>query len=472
VQRREERIILAALVAAVGSIAVSLVAAPAVPFMIRSQILHVTLETSAAGVAFLAALLVLGRFQRRRQLRDLLQVAAFLFFALANLLFVVAPAIAGHPATDPFDVWAAFGARLFGGLCFLASAWLGPRRVHRRGAAVLLVAAVGVCLLLIATVVGVFADRLPTALGLPASAAFDPAALAAYRASTVGRVFGFGLMAGAAVGFARQLRRGAPEFTAWLGGGAVLFAAAQLHFALFPSMHAQVVYTGDYLRFGFYVMVLVGSIREIMTHSRQLVAGAASEERRRIARELHDGLAQELAFIYTTLDRAQDTSSCPVHHGVLANAARRALDESRRAIDALSTPADESLPSLLTRLAADLESRDDIRIELDAPPVPGLPPETREELFRIAREAINNAVRHSGSPTIRVWLRTDPDLELHVRDDGCGFRTGEVEVTGQGFGLTSMRERAEALGGALHIRSAPDNGTEVTAVFPGGATHR
>ena len=96
-----------------------------------------------------------------------------------------------------------------------------------------------------------------------------------------------------------------------------------------------------------------------------------------------------------------------------------------------------------------------------------VPLATREALVRISREAVANAVRHGSAGQVRLTLSRADDLRLTVSDDGCGFDPGaRARTPAAGFGLVSMRERAEALGGTLAVVSAPGAGTTIDVVVP------
>jgi signal transduction histidine kinase len=179
---------------------------------------------------------------------------------------------------------------------------------------------------------------------------------------------------------------------------------------------------------------------------------AVLEDRRRIARDLHDGLAQELAFIVA------ETS------GPAAKAAERALDESRRAIAALTRRVDEPLDVALLQAAEEVAHRVGTQVRFDGERVPDVPGETREALIRIVREAVTNAARHGGAERVRIELANGDGLRLRIADDGAGFVPGATRPGG--FGLVSMRERAEALGGSFQVESEPGAGTAIEVVVP------
>jgi signal transduction histidine kinase len=211
-----------------------------------------------------------------------------------------------------------------------------------------------------------------------------------------------------------------------------------------------------------------GAARESSRYQRGLAEAAMLEERRRIARELHDGLAQELAFIATKsrglFEGLSEPSKRELAH--LAAAAERALDESRRAITALSAPAGESFEAALSQTVEQVANRVGIRAEIVVDPKVDVPAATKEALLRVVREAVTNASRHGGAANVRVQLSNGDALRLIVSDDGSGFDTAALERDSDHFGLKTMAERVHALGGELRISSTPIAGTKIEAVLP------
>ena len=148
-------------------------------------------------------------------------------------------------------------------------------------------------------------------------------------------------------------------------------------------------------------------------------------------------------------------------------AAERALDESRRAIAALTQPPDEYFDRALAQAAFEVANRVGTRLALELDPGVRVPARTQEQLIRIVREAVTNAARHGRAETVTVALTNGDGLTLLIADDGLGF---EPDATnGLGFGLVSMTERARALGGELRVVSAPAGGTAVRVVLPQAA---
>jgi signal transduction histidine kinase len=193
----------------------------------------------------------------------------------------------------------------------------------------------------------------------------------------------------------------------------------------------------------------------------ELERRATAEERRRIARDLHDGLAHELAFIAS---KARGTGTGPNAREV-ASAADRALDEARRAITVLSSSEPQSLTRALTQTAEDLGARLGVPVLLDLDKSFDVPPPVAEQLLRVVREAITNAAVHGRPRAVTITLQADDDARrLVIGDDGCGF--DPAESAGRGFGLVSMRERAASIGAGFDVRSAPGLGTRIAVVLP------
>lgn len=191
---------------------------------------------------------------------------------------------------------------------------------------------------------------------------------------------------------------------------------------------------------------------------------ATAEERRRIARELHDGLAHELAFIASKTRGWAGNRPVTLDVRELSGAADRALDEARRAITVLSVPQPQSLDCAIAQTAEDLGSRFGIAVDLDLAKDVDLPGEITENVLRIVREALTNAAMHGRSARVQVRLEQDDGLRLVVEDDGCGFDT-ESRPHSSGFGLLSMEERAARVGAAFSVNSSPARGTRVEVAF-------
>jgi signal transduction histidine kinase len=197
---------------------------------------------------------------------------------------------------------------------------------------------------------------------------------------------------------------------------------------------------------------------------RKLKEQAKTEERRRIARELHDGLAHELAFIASKTRGAAAGAATSREVRELAGAADRALDEARRAITVLSVTEPQSLDDAISQTVEDLGSRLGVAWDLQLADDVHVPGEVTENLLRIVREAITNAANHGASEHVRVSLEQSAQLRLVIEDDGCGFDP-DGQVASGGFGLLSMQERAARVGAVLSVDSIPEQGTRVAVAF-------
>jgi signal transduction histidine kinase len=244
--------------------------------------------------------------------------------------------------------------------------------------------------------------------------------------------------------------------------GFVVLAVAWLDYLLVPLPGNGHLYAGDVLKLAAYASILCGCLIELRAVQRRLAERVAVDERRRMAREMHDGLAQELAFIASysqRLDQTGDDAATVVH---LKAAAERALHDSRTTIAVLTSPGDAPLDMLIARTAESFRSRFGVAVELDLEPSLILDGERRNAILRILHEALTNAVRHGAASQIVVRLAGGRcESHLTIADDGCGFDVAAAVRAGRGLGLISMGERAEVLGGDLNVVSSPGSGTAV-----------
>ena len=262
----------------------------------------------------------------------------------------------------------------------------------------------------------------------------------------------------ASLAFMRQATRHRDELVRWLGPACALGGFARVNYVLFPSLYSGWLYTGDLLRTGSYALLLVGAAREISRYWSAHARTAVLEDRRRLARELHDGVVQELGYIRAE-SYAIDTDDKLRER--IQTACDRALDEARGAVDALGRSPDEPLGFVLHRAARQVAERYGGRVVVDLDDSVDADPDQRHALVRITREAVSNAIRHGSAGSIRIRLVRDQDRRrLVVEDDGRGFDVAAVSG-GTGFGLTSMRERALGLPGGFDLSSVPGRGTTV-----------
>jgi signal transduction histidine kinase len=196
------------------------------------------------------------------------------------------------------------------------------------------------------------------------------------------------------------------------------------------------------------------------------------EERKRLGFDLHDGVCQELVGIGILIESARRRGMSEPADPTLELAQRylhqvgehlRMLARDLRPLQLSDLGLGECLRALTSGMATET-----IRITVDFPTVlPRLAEETEVAVYRVAQEALANAVRHAGAHAVALTLSAaDRVLKLEVRDDGCGFDREAMRSTA--LGLIAMEERTIALGGRLHIRSEPGIGTTVSLECPLG----
>jgi signal transduction histidine kinase len=445
------------LTAALGLAATLLITSAGFAPAYQNRALHVAKETAGALVLLLVAALLVGRFSRRGTLQDLLALAGVLVVATKNLVFSVITAILSEISGGPTT--GMLGAALLAGAALSA-----PRLVRNRTRALVITAGASVVAFAVLSSIadifefpGAFTEEPETREELRLLSG-DPALVIA----DVGASILF-LLAGAA--FGRRAERETDEFQMWLGIGCTIAGIGYLNYALFPSSYTDFLYAGDLFRVAAVGIWGFGAIREISTYQAAFASAAVLEERRRVARDLHDGVAQELAFISSQLhwlrkDSADDETTTQIMQSV-----QRALDESRGAISALNRPLNEPLHLTLAHTAEEVAGRVGARLELDLDESVAVPPAWEEALPRIVREAVVNAVRHGGARTVTVHLRDGDGIWLRVEDDGQGFDVTQPRPENS-FGLMGMRERTESLGGQFRLSSEPGQGTSVEIVLP------
>ncbi|WP_256091090.1 PAS domain S-box protein [Nostoc sp. KVJ20] len=238
------------------------------------------------------------------------------------------------------------------------------------------------------------------------------------------------------------------EYSQWIAEREIWFSAR-----IAPIRHEQVIW-----------------IARDITLQKRAEAASILEERNRMAREIHDTLAQAFTGILAQVGAAKqvltdDSEATEAHLDLIKELARTGLVEARRSVVALRPQLLEegSLQSALHRLIAQLRTAamdTTLYYEIEGA-VYSLPTEVESNLLRIGQEALTNAIRHANADEIRVKLGYDRDqFCLRVQDNGQGFGVGSIPAS-EGFGLLGMSERAERIGAQLTIRSQPGEGTEM-----------
>ncbi|WP_146110048.1 sensor histidine kinase [Salinibacter sp. 10B] len=207
--------------------------------------------------------------------------------------------------------------------------------------------------------------------------------------------------------------------------------------------------------------------RAAIARSRRYLAQGREKERERLAQEIHDGPVQDLHGLHMQLNAAARTNGDQLE--TIGDELMRVTGELRAMSADLHPPALQQfgLPAALRSHADRLRDRtSDLQVDLDLPDeAPSLPEPVALSLFRVAQEAMNNAVQHGNANHIRVRLQcVDDTVELDVEDDGVGFTPPDDWHTladQDHYGLLGMQERAEAIGADLDISAAPGEGTHI-----------
>jgi signal transduction histidine kinase len=454
--------------------------------------LDLVLDTTAAFVTISAAGLLLVQYREGEEPVALFSASAFLLLAAGNVLAVLlALGAEGLSLVDAAvngerQQYAFIASRALAAGTLVAGGVFALRSTPGRPAARLVI---GLPLGALAALVSVVQVRLDI---LPSLLAFGPNGASAAEPDATMTALGVTLQLGAAAltvvaaFFSRRLWRTSHKVGhAYLAFALILASAAQLHAAVFPNIHPIQVSTADGLWLAFDLTILLG----IEAESRFVLAAmrrtngelarlretelehAAIEERNRLSRELHDGLAQALWFAKLKANRLASLAREPELAELTADITtgiETALNDARQAVMALRIGVDEedSLATLLGRYVDDFADRFAIRAEFERDrDLPRFPPRVEAELLHVAQEALTNVVRHADATRVRVRLASSSGrLSMAIQDNGCGFEPEAVRETG--YGLRGMRERAAMLDAELTIDSRPHDGTRVSIAVP------
>jgi signal transduction histidine kinase len=411
---------------------------------------RLVLDTAVAIVASMVAVLVAIRFRVEGSALDLLLTAGFAVIALGTFVYGVLPRLDDGDLTNR-EVWAGLGVELVATALIAAASFASARLSDRRrmlavavSGAVLATAGVGVVTALVE------ADGpLITTEGSRAAGA-----LVVFAALAV-------LALVATVGFGLRFRRFGRELDSWFALSLTLVVFADLHYVLAPALSTGYVLQGDFLRLLAYGVLLFGVGRAIGDAE---FGRAVADERARVARDIHDGLAQYLFAMSTHVSMLERGASLEELLPRLKQAATAAQQEARFAVLALSSasgtaPFDAALRRYIEFLAADGV----LEVELDIDPAVRLAPDEQIEIFRIVQEGLANARRHAGARTAWVTIQQRGGRRIvGVRDDGIGFEDENADL---GQGLKNMRSRAASIDGGFTLRSSPGAGTSIEVVL-------
>jgi signal transduction histidine kinase len=415
--------------------------------------LLLVLKTTMALVGLLVAVLAANRFQVDGLRTDLLLAAGFLVESLSTAAFAILPALGGG-SLRPSEVWMAALGGILGGALVAAAPFVGGRSRSRERALWDALGAASVVLLAAWILLHAHATQLP-ALTRVAGDTEPPGLASVLSVQAL-------LYLLAVVGWGRRLARTGDDLAQWLALGFTLQLFAALHLVLAPPRGTTFVAEGDFLRLFAFGLMLVGAWRAIRNAE---LGRAVAEERARVAREIHDGLAQYLFAVSTHAQML--AAGAPVEEvgPHLTQAASLAQQEARFAVLALSSasgtaPFDSALRRYVEFLTADGE----LEVDLEVDPAIRLAPDEQIEIFRIVQEGLGNVRRHANATRAELVIGQRPSGErfVAIEDDGEGFQS---EVTTGGQGLRNMRDRASSIEGGFSIRSTPGLGTALEVVL-------
>jgi signal transduction histidine kinase len=417
--------------------------------------LRLTLSTMVALAAGIVAVLAGIRFSVEGRRLDLALSLGFFASSLSTLAFSIAPVLGGQHLHRS-EGWAGVFGRITAWILIAAAPFLrGRTKLSRR--------ALGDACLGIATLLLVVWILLYThGANLPALSGNESGTRPVLMVTSLAAQALLNLVA--LVGFGLRFRSKNEDLDRWLGLGATLMLFASLHYLFTPQLSSGYVSQGDFLRVIAYGVLMVGAWRAIRFAE---FGRAVAEERARVAREIHDGLAQYLFAIAThaTMLETADDETRGATIASLREAAAAAQQEARFAVLALSSasgtaPFDAALRRYVDFLTADGE----LEVELDIDPSVRLAPDEQIEVFRIVQEGLANVRKHARATRADVTIgqRIDGERFVTIEDDGEGF-DGELRPAGQG--LKNIRARADSIDGGFTLKSLPGLGTALEVVL-------
>ena len=426
---------------------------PALRHAWETPSLALVLDTTIALAGGIVAVLAGIRFTVEGRRFDLLLSAGFFVAAASALVFEIAPVL-DDPVPSRVESWAAiFGALAASGLIAAAPFVRGSSRSRQRA----LGNAVAALLLLLAglwVMLGTLGLNLPALATGPTNP--DPPALLTLALSLQAV-----LSLVALLGFGLRYRNRGDDLSRWLASAATLSLFSALYRVFAPLTPATSVSVGDFLRVIAFGVLLVGVWQAI---SAAEFGRAVAEERARVAREIHDGLAQYLFAISTQVNMLETGAPLDQVLPRLKRASIAAQQEARFAVLALSSAGGSArFDSALRRYVEVLTADGELDVEVDVDRAVRLAPDEQIEVFRIVQEGLGNARRHAGAKHVEVEIgQRNGRRVVLVRDDGVGF---VEEETASGQGLENMRLRADAIQGELSLDSQPGRGTAIEVVL-------
>lgn len=415
---------------------------PSLPSSFELPQLLLVLNTSIALASALVAVLAGVRFVVDTRRTDLLLCTGFSIASLSILAFEIAPTLGGSTLERP-EAWAGLAGRILSAALIVGASFArGHARVPERAFLTVL----GVSLFALLVIWGSTRMTVQTLTDgstgpeLPLTIAFALLAL---------------LYLGAMIGFGLRFQADLEDLDSWLALAATLWLFSGFNSVFDPFLPVEKATLGDFLRLLGCTVLVVGVWRAIRSAE---FGRAVAEERARVAREIHDGLAQYLFALSTHLNMLRAGADLDTLLPRLEEVAALAQQEARFAVLALSSaggsaPFDAALRRYVEFLCADGELEVDIEIDPDI----RLAPDEQIEVFRIVQEGLGNVRKHANAHWAEIRIvEKHGQRRVVVRDDGDGF---EERKPGAGQGLKNMHRRAASIGADFTLSSEPGAGT-------------
>jgi signal transduction histidine kinase len=425
---------------------------PSLPTSYALPELGLVLATAIALAAAVLAVLAGIRFSVEGRRFDLLLATGFFLASASTLAFGIAPRLGGGALT-PAEAWSGIAAWLASLAAVAAAPFVRGRSRHRERALGEAIAGAAVLLCVLwsfARAAGPILPELETVSGseLP-------------RLLIVALALQALLSLVALVGFGLRFRAGGEDLDRWLALGATLMTFGALNDLFAPEAAGEAVSQGELLRVLAFGVLLAGAWRAVRAAE---FGRAVAEERARVAREIHDGLAQYLFALSTHATMLEGGAPLETTLPRLKEAAAMAQQEARFAVLALSSAGGASpFDTALRRYVEFLTADGLLEVELEIDPGVALAPDEQIEVFRIVQEGLANARKHAGATRVEVTIGARGERRVvTIRDHGDGFEESSVRA---GQGLRNMRERAAAIGGAFSLRTGRGAGTALEVVL-------
>jgi signal transduction histidine kinase len=417
--------------------------------------LRLVLQTTIVLAGAIVAVLAATQYAVDRARVNLLLASGFSVAAGSALAFSIVPILGGQPLHRT-EAWAGVAGRLLAASLIAVAALAHGRTQPGRRVVAQTIASLGLILVALWVVARALGPTLPVLVSRDDA---DPPFLLTIALSLQALLY---LVA--VIGFALRFRNGGRDLDRWIALGTTLLLFGSLNYVLSPLLANGSVSPGDFLRILAYGVLLVGVWRAIRSSE---FGRAVAEERARVAREIHDGLAQYLFAVSTHASMLE--AGAPAEEVVprLKEAAAAAQQEARFAVLALSSASGTApFDAALCRYVEFLTADGALDVELEIDPGIALAPDEQIEVFRIVQEGLANVRKHAEATSAEVTISERAGQRVvRIRDDGDGFDEAS-RLAGQG--LKNIRARTASIDGGFTLTSWPGWGTELEVVLRAG----